>query len=123
MDCLFDASGFIDANLLGSRAQEALRDYDPVESLTEDLKVLNLQKAVVEEEKLEAIRAKLKDEEDLKSAKLDALGKEKDEEIERLKRRESQCEELTDDAKGVVFATEGALKAQLAILVPDFDNA
>ncbi|MED6124419.1 hypothetical protein PIB30_058718 [Stylosanthes scabra] len=34
---------------------------------------------------------------------------------------QKQCEELAEDAKMVVSATEGALKAQLAILVPDFD--
>ncbi|MED6165734.1 hypothetical protein PIB30_102428 [Stylosanthes scabra] len=34
-----------------------------------------------------------------------------------------QCEELAKDAKGSMFATKGALKAQLAILVPNFDTA
>ncbi|MED6211878.1 hypothetical protein PIB30_077808 [Stylosanthes scabra] len=33
MDRSFDASGFIAANQLGPKAQEALRDYDPVESV------------------------------------------------------------------------------------------
>ncbi|MED6170511.1 hypothetical protein PIB30_031748 [Stylosanthes scabra] len=112
------------ANLLGPRAQEALRDYDPIESvrwaewvmlrsatilksiepcltmvdevncrnnkLLGDLKVLDLQKVVLEEEKAEAISVKLKAEEDLRMAgvKLEALGKEKDQEIERLRLHE-----------------------------------
>ncbi|MED6118225.1 hypothetical protein PIB30_000852 [Stylosanthes scabra] len=33
MDRSFDASGYIEANFLGPRAVEALRDYDPMESL------------------------------------------------------------------------------------------
>ncbi|MED6214840.1 hypothetical protein PIB30_107274, partial [Stylosanthes scabra] len=33
-----------------------------------------------------------------------------------------QCEDLAEDAKAAVAATEGALKAQLAILLPDFDT-
>ncbi|MED6201542.1 hypothetical protein PIB30_096113 [Stylosanthes scabra] len=33
MDRSFDASGFIASNLLGPRAQEVLRDYDPMESI------------------------------------------------------------------------------------------
>ncbi|MED6163254.1 hypothetical protein PIB30_078174, partial [Stylosanthes scabra] len=43
-------------------------------------------------EKVKAIKEKLKAEEDVKSAeaKIDALAKEKDEEIERLKRREAE---------------------------------
>ncbi|MED6224647.1 hypothetical protein PIB30_086182 [Stylosanthes scabra] len=121
MDRSFDASGFIVANLLGPCVQEALRDYDPVESvrwvewamlraatilksvepcltvadeverwnakLLGDLKVLDLQKLIVEEEKADAVAAKLKDEEELKSAetRLETLAKEKDQEIERLK--------------------------------------
>ncbi|MED6188637.1 hypothetical protein PIB30_087763 [Stylosanthes scabra] len=89
-----------------------------------DAKTLNLQKMVLEEEKADAIRAKLK---------------EKGAEIDRLRRREEgflaggkvpgfgsrgkkQCEDLAEDAKGAIAATEGALKAQLAILVPDFDT-
>ncbi|MED6149907.1 hypothetical protein PIB30_067127 [Stylosanthes scabra] len=114
MDRSFDALGFIAANLLGPRAQEALRDYDPVESvrwaewamlrvatilksvepcftvadeverrnakLLGDLKVLDLQKLVVKEEKADVVTAKLKAEEELKSAetKLETLAKEKD---------------------------------------------
>ncbi|MED6127946.1 hypothetical protein PIB30_092921 [Stylosanthes scabra] len=126
------------------------------EKLLGDLKVLNLQKVVLEEQKAEAVVAQLKAEEDLRSAKaaLEALKKEKDEEVCRLKRREveltsegerlhglvaeekvradlsevsvselqKQCEDLAEDAKAVVAVTEGALKAQLAILVLDFDT-
>ncbi|MED6151382.1 hypothetical protein PIB30_081993 [Stylosanthes scabra] len=33
MDRSFDASGFIASNLLGPRAQEVLKDYDPMESI------------------------------------------------------------------------------------------
>ncbi|MED6162148.1 hypothetical protein PIB30_067595 [Stylosanthes scabra] len=106
-----------------------------------DAKAFNLQRVALEEEKANAIRGTLKAEEDLKalSVKLETLGKEKDYEIDRLRRREEgllaeverfrglaaeekkQCEDLTKDAKGAVSATEGALKAQLAILIPDFD--
>ncbi|MED6112336.1 hypothetical protein PIB30_060771 [Stylosanthes scabra] len=185
MDHSFDASGFIAANLLGSRAQEALWDYVPVESVywaewamlrsatilksiepcltvvdeveRRNAKLLcDLKKLVVEEEKADAIAAKLKAEEELKSAgvKLETLAKEKDQEIERLKLREAelvseaeklrglvveekvrtdlaevsmselqkQCEELAEDAKAAVSATEGVLKAQLTILAPDFNT-
>ncbi|MED6173481.1 hypothetical protein PIB30_059928 [Stylosanthes scabra] len=126
------------------------------EKLLGDLKVLNLQKVVLEEQKAEAVAAQLKAEEDLRSAKtaLEALKKEKDEEVSRLRRREAkltsegerlrglvaeekvradlsevsvselqkQCEDLAEDAKAAVAVTEGALKAQLVILVPDFDT-
>ncbi|MED6220851.1 hypothetical protein PIB30_048813 [Stylosanthes scabra] len=33
MDCSFDASSFIAFNLLGPRAQDVLKDYDPMESI------------------------------------------------------------------------------------------
>ncbi|MED6171750.1 hypothetical protein PIB30_043629 [Stylosanthes scabra] len=190
MDRSFDASRLVESHLLGPRAQEILRDCDPLESIrwaewsmiraatvmklmeprltiaeeTErlnakllgDAKTLNLQKMVLEEEKADAIRAKLKAEEDLKAlkAKMETLEKEKGAEIDRLRRREEgflaevekfrglaaeekvradlaavsvadlrkQCEDLAEDAKGVVAATEGALKAQLAILLPHFDT-
>ncbi|MED6137481.1 hypothetical protein PIB30_065432 [Stylosanthes scabra] len=114
-----------------------------------DAKMLNLQKMVLEDEKADAIRAKQKAEEDLKAleAKLETLEREKGAEIVRLQRREEeflakvekfrglaaeekvradlvekQCEDLAEDAKSAVAATEGALKAQLAILVPDFNT-
>ncbi|MED6161856.1 hypothetical protein PIB30_064718 [Stylosanthes scabra] len=126
------------------------------EKLQGDLKVLNLQKVILEGQKAEAVAAQLKAEEDLRLAKaaLEALKKENDEEVGHLKRRElelisegkrlrglvaeervradlsevsmsklqKQCEDLTEDAKADVAATEGALKAQLAILAPDFDT-
>ncbi|MED6213080.1 hypothetical protein PIB30_089789 [Stylosanthes scabra] len=120
-----------------------------------DAKTLNLQKMVLEEEKADDIRAKLKVEEDLKAlkAELETLEREKGAEIDRPRRREEgflaevkfrglaaelkvranlvevsvselqkQCEDLAGDAKGAVVATEGALKAQLAILVLDFNT-
>ncbi|MED6221205.1 hypothetical protein PIB30_052283 [Stylosanthes scabra] len=187
LDRSFDAPGFIESHLLGPRAQEVLRDCDPLENvrwaewamiraatimksveprltiaeeaerlntkLLGDAKALNLQKMVLEEEKADAIRAKLKVEEDLK-AELEKSEREKNIEVDRLRRREEellaevekfrdlasekkvradlaeassadlhkQCEDLAEDAKAVVAATEGALKAQLAILLPDFDT-
>ncbi|MED6164557.1 hypothetical protein PIB30_091267 [Stylosanthes scabra] len=94
MDRSFNASGFVEASLLGPRAQEALRDYDPIDSVRwaqwailrsatimkfvepcltmvdeverrnnkvpGDLKVINLQKVVLEEEKAEAIGLNLR---------------------------------------------------------------
>ncbi|MED6211877.1 hypothetical protein PIB30_077807 [Stylosanthes scabra] len=36
---------------------------------------------------------------------------------------EKECIDLAEDAKGAVAATETALKAQLAILLPDFDSS
>ncbi|MED6137529.1 hypothetical protein PIB30_065799 [Stylosanthes scabra] len=124
--------------------------------LLDDAKALNLQKMVLEEEKADAIRAKMKVEEDLKAlkAELEKSEREKNAEVDRLRRREEgflaevekfrglaaeekvradlaeasvadlhkQCEDLVEDAKATVAATEGALKAQLAILLPDFDT-
>ncbi|MED6214367.1 hypothetical protein PIB30_102365, partial [Stylosanthes scabra] len=189
LDRSFDASGFVESHLLGPKAQEVLRDCDPLESvrwaewamiraatimksveprlsiaeeverrnvrLLADAKTLNLQKMVLEEEKGDAVRAKLKVEEDLKAARaeLEKLEGEKQVEVDRFHRREEgfraeverfrglaveekvradlaeasaeglqqQCEDLAEDAKAAVAATEGALKAQLAILLPDFD--
>ncbi|MED6122780.1 hypothetical protein PIB30_043071 [Stylosanthes scabra] len=190
LDRSFDASGFVESHLLGPKAQEVLRDCDPLKSvrwdewamiqaatimksveprlsiveevgrrnvrLLADAKTLNLQKMVLEEEKVDAVRAKLKAEEDLKAVKaeLEKLEREKNAEADRFQRREEgfqaevekfrglaaeekvradlaeactadlqkQCEDLAEDAKAAVAATEGALKAQLAILLPDFDT-
>ncbi|MED6173215.1 hypothetical protein PIB30_057150 [Stylosanthes scabra] len=190
LDRSFDASGFVESHLLGPKAQEFIRDCDPLESvrwaewamiraatimksveprlsiteeverrnarLLADAKTLNLQKMVLEEEKVDAVRAKLKAEEDLKAVKaeLEKLEREKNAEADRFQRREEgfqaevekfrglaaeeklradlaeasvadlqkQCEDLAEDAKAAVAATEGALKAQLAILLPDFDT-
>ncbi|MED6210587.1 hypothetical protein PIB30_065522 [Stylosanthes scabra] len=71
------------------------------EKLHGDLKVLNLQKVVLEEQKAEAVAVQLKAEEYLRSAKaaLEALKKEKDEEVGRLKRWEM---ELTSEVSGFV---------------------
>ncbi|MED6134502.1 hypothetical protein PIB30_037552 [Stylosanthes scabra] len=190
LDRSVDASGFVESHLLGPKAQEVLRDCDPLESvrwaewamiraatimksveprlsiakelerrnarLLADAKTLILQKMVLEEEKVDAVQAKLKVEEDLKVVKveLEELEREKDVEADRFRRREEglqaevekfrglaaeekvradlieasaadlqkQCEDLAEDAKATVVATEGALKAQLAVLLPDFDT-
>ncbi|MED6133062.1 hypothetical protein PIB30_024896 [Stylosanthes scabra] len=189
LDRSFDASKFIAENLLGPKTQEALRDYDPVESfrwvqwamlksatimksveprltmmdeaerhnqrLVGDMKALNLQKTVLEEQLKEATVAKGKAEEGLKSMEknLEVLRARKDEEISafqgRIKELESEVLKLKDslaaekaradvaegkipvlekqrdenveDAKAAIAATEGVLKEQLAVLIPDFD--
>ncbi|MED6185058.1 hypothetical protein PIB30_053350 [Stylosanthes scabra] len=128
MDRSFDASGFIASNLLGPRAQDVLKDYDPMESirwaewaslrsatimksieprlmvadqwegrcvkLNGDLKALNLQRIEAEKEKLAAEQARVQAEGDLKflSGKLEVLEKEKAEEAEHWKNRESELE-------------------------------
>ncbi|MED6221147.1 hypothetical protein PIB30_051659 [Stylosanthes scabra] len=189
LDRSFDAPKFIAENLLGPKTQEALRDYDPVESfrwvqwamlksatimksveprltmmdeaerhnqrLVGDMKALNLQKTVLEEQLKEATVAKGKAEEGLKSAEknLEVLRTRKDKEISafqgRIKELESevlklkdsvaaekaradaakgkipvlekQWDENAEDAKAAIAATEGVLKEQLAVLIPDFD--
>ncbi|MED6204709.1 hypothetical protein PIB30_011389 [Stylosanthes scabra] len=191
LDRSFDASKFIAENLLGPKAQEVLRDYDPDESfrwvqwallksatimksvepgqtmmdeaerhnqqLVGDLKALNLQKVVLEEQLKDAVVAKGKLEEGLKSAKknLEVLRQKKDEEVATIQGRvnelesevqklrdsvaaekaradlaeekipglERQRDENTEDAKAAVAATEGVLKAQLAVLIPEFDTS
>ncbi|MED6134853.1 hypothetical protein PIB30_040803 [Stylosanthes scabra] len=189
LDRSFDASKFISENLSGPKTQEALRDYDPVESfrwvqwamlksatimksveprltmmdeaerhnqrLVGDMKALNLQKTVLEEQLKEATTAKGKAEEGLKSAEknLEVLKARKDEEISSFQGRskelesevlklkdsvaaekaradvaegkipelEKQRDESAEDAKAAIAATEGVLKEQLAVLIPDFD--
>ncbi|MED6181256.1 hypothetical protein PIB30_017831 [Stylosanthes scabra] len=136
LDRSFDAPKFITENLLGPRAQEALRDYDPVESfrwvqwamlksativrfveprltmmdeaerhnqrLVGDLKALNLQKVVLEEQLKDAAATKEKLEGDLKSAEknLEILRQKKDEEVAtiqgRVKDLESEVQKLKD---------------------------
>ncbi|MED6132123.1 hypothetical protein PIB30_016336 [Stylosanthes scabra] len=185
LDRSFDAFGFIASHLLVPKAQEVLKDFDPVESLrwvqwallrsatvmksveprltmideserrnlklVGDLKALNQEKIAAEAEKVEAVNAKGKAEEDLKSLEVELanLRKSKDEEIERLRGKEkdlgdevkrlqglvadekamadlaqsSQCDSLVEDAKGAVAATETTLKAQPRVLLPDFDSA
>ncbi|MED6183595.1 hypothetical protein PIB30_039175 [Stylosanthes scabra] len=157
MDRSFDASGFIGVSLLGPRVQEALQDYDPVQSvrwaewamlrsatilksveprltvaneverrnnkLLGDLKALNLQKVALEGEKTEAVAAQLKSwfprlrglvvEEKVRADLVEVSASE----------LHKQCEELAEEAKAAVSATESALKAQLTILVPDFDSS
>ncbi|MED6135921.1 hypothetical protein PIB30_051268 [Stylosanthes scabra] len=124
LDRSFDASGFVESHLLGPKAQEVLRDCDPLESvrwaewamiraatimksveprlfiaeeverrnarLLADAKTLNLQKMVLKEEKVDAIWAKLKAEEDLKAVKaeLEKLEREKNAEADHFQRRE-----------------------------------
>ncbi|MED6164039.1 hypothetical protein PIB30_085835 [Stylosanthes scabra] len=93
-----------------------------------DAKALNQQKVALEEEKAEAIRAKLRAEEDLKASNARFRGLVIEEKVQAdlaevlVSELQKQCEDLTEDSNGAVAATEGALKAQLAILVPDFDT-
>ncbi|MED6133026.1 hypothetical protein PIB30_024551 [Stylosanthes scabra] len=123
--------------------------------LVGDLKALNLQKVVLEEQLKDVAVAKKKVDGDLKAAEknLEVLKQKKDEEAAvlqgRIKELESEVTNLKDsvaaekaraerseekililekqrddnaeDAKAAVTATEGVLKAQLAVLVPDFD--
>ncbi|MED6193619.1 hypothetical protein PIB30_021271 [Stylosanthes scabra] len=120
LDRSFDASGFVESHLLGPKAQEVLRDCDPLESvrwaewamirtatimksveprlsiaeelerrnarLLADAKTLSLQKIVLEEEKVDAVQARLKVEEYLKVVKveLEELEREKDAEADRF---------------------------------------
>ncbi|MED6171908.1 hypothetical protein PIB30_045305 [Stylosanthes scabra] len=125
--------------------------------LVGDLKALNLQKVVLEEQLKDATAAKEKVEGDLKSAEknLEVLKQKKDEEIAtvqgRVKELESEVQKLkdsvaaekaradlaegkipglekqrdenTEDAKAAVAATEGVLKAQLTVLIPEFDTS
>ncbi|MED6217651.1 hypothetical protein PIB30_019601 [Stylosanthes scabra] len=175
LDRSFDASKFIVENLLGPKAQEVLRDYDPVESfrwvqwallksaiimksveprlnmmdeaerhnqrLVGDLKVLNLQKVVLEEQLKDAAAAKGKAEEDLKTAGKNLEGRIKELEFEVTNLKDSvaaekaradraekeililekQRDDNAEDAKAAVAATEGVLKAQLAVLILEFD--
>ncbi|MED6156877.1 hypothetical protein PIB30_018448 [Stylosanthes scabra] len=161
LDRSFDASRFIAENLLGPKAQEAPRDYDPVESfrwvrwallksatimksveprltmmdeaerhnqrLVGDLKSLNLQKVVLEEQLKDAVAAKEKVEGDLKSAEknLEVLKQKNEEEVAtfqgRVKELEFERDDNTEDAMAVMAATEGVLKVQLAVLIPEFD--
>ncbi|MED6223015.1 hypothetical protein PIB30_069952 [Stylosanthes scabra] len=160
MDHSFDASSFIENNLLGPRAQEPrLTAADQWEGrcvkLNGDLKALNLQMVEAEKEKLAAEQAKVKAESDLKSlpGKLEALRKERDQETERRKDREAELgreiqdlrnlvsdekaradkaeaslvelekdrEELVQMAEDSVVATERALKAQVSLLLSNFD--
>ncbi|MED6203554.1 hypothetical protein PIB30_000641 [Stylosanthes scabra] len=123
--------------------------------LVGDLKALNLQKVVLEEQLKDAATAKGKAEEDLKGAEknLEVLKQKKEEEVAtlqgRIKELESEVLKLKDsvaaekaradlaegkipglekqrdnnaeDAKAAVAATEGVLKAQLVVLIPEFD--
>ncbi|MED6188130.1 hypothetical protein PIB30_083087 [Stylosanthes scabra] len=86
--------------------------------LNGDLKALNLQRVEAEKEKLAAEQAKVKAESDLKflSGKLEALGKERDQEVERRKDREAELgQEIQDlrnsisDEKARADKAEGSL--------------
>ncbi|MED6125264.1 hypothetical protein PIB30_067032 [Stylosanthes scabra] len=110
-----------------------------------DLKALNLQKVVLEEQLKDATAAKEKLEGDLMSTEknLEVLSrvKELESEVQKLKDSvasekaradlaegkipalEKQRDENGEDAKAAVAATEGVLKAQLAVLVPNFDTS
>ncbi|MED6137885.1 hypothetical protein PIB30_069171 [Stylosanthes scabra] len=123
--------------------------------LVGDLKVVNLQKVVLEEQLKDAAKAKDKAEGDLKVAEknLEVLQQKKDEEAATLQGRvkelesevlklkdfvtaekaradraegkipdlEKQRDDNAEDAKAAMAATEGVLKAQLAVLLPEFD--
>ncbi|MED6186129.1 hypothetical protein PIB30_063887 [Stylosanthes scabra] len=152
MDRSFDASGFIASNLLGPRAQEVLKDYDPMESirwaewasfraattmksieprlmaadqwegqcvkLNGDLKALDLQRIEVEKGKLVAEQARVKAEGNMKSLslKLEALEREKVQEAERQKDRESELEgEIWDLRKSVSDEKARADKAEASL--------
>ncbi|MED6196037.1 hypothetical protein PIB30_043454 [Stylosanthes scabra] len=84
------------------------------EKLLGDLKVLNLQKVVLEEQKAETVAAQLKAEEDLRSAKvsLEALKMEKDEEVGRLKHREMELTSEGERLRGLV--AEEKVRADLS---------
>ncbi|MED6202084.1 hypothetical protein PIB30_101805 [Stylosanthes scabra] len=131
MDCSFEASGFSEASLLAPRAQEALRDYDPIESVRwaewAMLRAATIMKSV--EPRLtiadEAERQNSKLVGDLKAERLRELVAEEKVRANlaevSIAELENQFERLAEDVKNAVFTTEGALKAQLAILPPDFD--
>ncbi|MED6190203.1 hypothetical protein PIB30_103494 [Stylosanthes scabra] len=122
------------------RAATIMKSVEPRLSIAEELerrnarlladaKTLSLQKMVLEEEKVDAVQAKLKVEEDLKVVKVEKFRGLAAEEKVRADLAEAsaadlqkQCEDLAEDAKAAVAATEGALKAQLAVLLPDFDT-
>ncbi|MED6149429.1 hypothetical protein PIB30_062285 [Stylosanthes scabra] len=160
MDRSFDASGFIEANLLGPRAQEVLRDSDPVESVRWAKWAMLRAATILKSAEpcltvAEVVQPEGRGRPQVGWGWLEDFTKEKDGEIERLKRREEemaseverlrglvaeervradlfevsiselqkQCEELTEDAKATILATERALKAQLVILAPDFDSS
>ncbi|MED6190298.1 hypothetical protein PIB30_104507, partial [Stylosanthes scabra] len=148
LDRSFDASGFVESHLLGPKAQEVLRDCDPLESvrwaewamiraatimksveprlsiaeemerrnarLLADAKTRNLQKMVLEEEKGDEVRARLKAEEDLKAAKaeLEKLGEEKQAEADRFRRREEGFRAEVERFRGL--AVEEKVRADLA---------
>ncbi|MED6208428.1 hypothetical protein PIB30_045001 [Stylosanthes scabra] len=137
MDRSFDASGFIASNLLGPRAQDVLKDYDPMESIRwaewASLRSATIMKSIeprlmaadqwegrieAEKEKLAAEQARVKAEGDLKSlsGKLEVLEKEKAEEAERRKNRESELEgEIQDLRKSVSDEKAHADKAEASL--------
>ncbi|MED6118547.1 hypothetical protein PIB30_003763 [Stylosanthes scabra] len=116
--------------------------------LARDMKALNLQKTTLEvqladaikvrekaegdlkafEKSLEVFKAK-KDEEELESevVKLkDSVASEKvraDRAVEKIPGLEKQRDDNAEDAKAAVAVTEGVLKAQLAVLLPEFDTS
>ncbi|MED6138631.1 hypothetical protein PIB30_076220, partial [Stylosanthes scabra] len=103
LDRSFDAPGFIESHLLGPRAQEVLK--------------VELEKSE-REKKVEIDRLKRREEELLSEVeRFRGLAAE-----EKVRADLAECEDLAEDAKAAVAATEGALKAQLAILLPDFDT-
>ncbi|MED6189165.1 hypothetical protein PIB30_093166 [Stylosanthes scabra] len=164
MDRSFDASDFIESNLLGPRAHDFLKDYDLLESIqwvewvslraatimksTEprltvpdqwenscsklmgDLKLLNLQKVEVEKEKwrpdkkIERLKGRETD------MILEVVGLKKRVEDEKIwvdkaeasmTESEKEGQELIQRGQAPIAATEGALKAQISLLLLEFD--
>ncbi|MED6196033.1 hypothetical protein PIB30_043450 [Stylosanthes scabra] len=129
-DRSFDVSGFIASNLLGPRAQEVLRDYDPMESIRwaewASLRAATIMKSIeprlmaadqweggcvklngdlkaLNLQRIEAEKEKLA-EGDLKSlsGKLEALEREKAQEAERRKDREAELDREIQDLQNSV---------------------
>ncbi|MED6148471.1 hypothetical protein PIB30_053456 [Stylosanthes scabra] len=119
MDRSFDASGFIEANLLGPRAQEVLRDYDPMESIRwaewASLRAATIMKSIEDREtklgrEIQDLRKSVSDEK-ARADKAEAS----------LAESEKGREELVRMAEDSVAATKRALKDQVSLLLPEFD--
>ncbi|MED6109890.1 hypothetical protein PIB30_037806 [Stylosanthes scabra] len=123
MDQSFDASAFIENNLLGPRAREALQDYDPMESIRwaewAMLCAATIMKAIeprltAEKEKQEAEAAKSKAEKDLEDALADARGK--GIELQRLRDREAALSADVEVAKKGLLAEKSRADQAEALL-------
>ncbi|MED6181323.1 hypothetical protein PIB30_018261 [Stylosanthes scabra] len=122
MDRSFDASAFIENNLLGPRAREALQDYHPMESIRwaewAMLRAATIMKAIepreAEKEKQEAEAAKSKAEKDLEDALADARGK--GIELQRLRDREAALSADVEVAKKGLLAEKSRADQAEALL-------